>query len=177
MKQVRKVAKMWFSKTRDIVIETFTIVQRVDKNFAEHESKQDTQIDKLYTLIEECHKSCPEKDNFDKYTNDQNGTLLRMEKKYDTFFREHKQKIGKVEKKYNKELLNTNLEVAKVKEIVGDIKTVKKCKREIIADWIKYVAIFCVITGTVIGFLKYQDSQKQADSKKIEKILEEILKK
>ncbi len=168
---------MWFRKSRDILVETYTIVQRVDKNFAEHEKKQDKQVTDLHDRIVECHQSCSEKDNFDKYTKAQNGTLLRIEKKYDTFFREHNVKIGKVAKKYDRTILETNLEVAKVKEVVSNIKTAKKCKREIITDWLKYITIVCVIIGTLYGVLRYQSSQKAVESSKIAAMLEEILKK
>ncbi len=168
---------MFWRKSRDILVETFTIVQRVELNFVEHEKKQDKQVIDLHQLIKDCHESCPEKDNFDEYTKTQNGTLLRMEKKYDTFFAEHKQKLGKQAKKHDREILNTNLEVAKVKESVGDINKGKKCRREIITEWIKYIGIACVIIGTLVGVLRYQDSVKKAESKKIEKMLEEILKK
>ncbi len=168
---------MWWSKTRDIVVQTYTIVQKVDKDFVEHEKKQDKQVVELHQLIRECHESCPEKDNFDKYTHAHNGTLLRMEKKYDTFFREHNVKIGKVEKKHNREILDTNLEVSKVKESIADIKTTKKCKKEIITEWLKYVALALAIIGTLVGVLRYQDSRKKVQSVKIEQMLEQILKK
>ncbi len=168
---------MFWRKSRDILVETFTIVQRVELNFVEHEKKQDKQVTDLYQVIKDCHEQCPEKENFDKHTLAQNGTLLRMEKKYDTFFREHNQKVGKVSKKYDREILTTNLEVAKVKESVGDIKKAKKCRREIITDWLKYIGIACVITGTLVGVLRYQDGKEKAESAKIEKMLEEILKK
>lgn len=168
---------MFWRKTRDILVETHTIVKRVEKNFGEHEKKQDKQVTDLHGLIKDCHEACPEKENFDKHTNVQNGTLLRMEKKYDTFFREHNVKIGKVAKKYDKEILNTNLEMAKVKESVGDMKKTKKGRQEIITDWLKYIGIACVITGTLVGVLRYQESKKKAASVKIEKMLEQILKK
>ncbi len=168
---------MFWRKSRDILVETFTIVQRVELNFVEHEKKQDKQVADLYQVIKDCHEQCPEKENFDKYTLAQNGTLLRMEKKYDTFFREHNQKVGKVSKKYDREILTTNLEVAKVKESVKDIKKAKKCRREIITDWLKYITVACVIIGTVYGILRYEDSKKKLETLKIEKMLEQILKK
>lgn len=167
---------MWWSRSRDILVETFTIVQRVDKNFNEHEKKQDRQVSDLYKLIKDCHESCPETQNFLTHTQIQNGTLLRMEKKYDTFFREHNVKIGKVEKKHDRLILEANLDLAKVKESITDIKTVKKCRKEIITDWIKYIAITCAILGVCFAFLRYQDSQKKVQELKIEKMLEEILK-
>lgn len=168
---------MWWNKTRDIVVQTFTIVQRVEKNFVEHEKKQETQVVRLHELIKDCHESCPEKDNFDQHTTAQNGTLLRMEKKYDTFFREHNAKIGKVEKKNDRRILDTNLEVAKVKELVVDIKKAKKCKKEIITEWLKYITIACCIIAALVGVLRYQDGKKKVQTVKIEKMLEEILKK
>ncbi len=177
MKTLRKVVKMFGRKTRDMLVQTYTIVQRVDENFTKHEDKQDAQVADLYQVIKDCHEQCPEKENFDNYTKAQNGTLLRIEKKYDTFFREHNQKIGKVAKKYDRAILTTNLEVAKVKESVGDIKKAKKCRREIITDWLKYVSVACVIIGTVYAVLRYENSKKKIETLKIEKMLEQILKK
>ncbi len=168
---------MFWQKSRDILVQTYTIVQKVDKDFTEHEKKQEKQVVELHQLIKDCHENCPEKDNFDSYVKAQNGTLLRIEKKYDIFYSDHKNKIGKVEKKYDRAILDANLDVAKIKESVRDIKKAKKCRKEIITDWIKYIGITCVIIGTLVGFLRYQDSQKKAEAAKIEKMLEEILKK
>lgn len=108
---------MFWRKTRDIVVETFTIVQRVEKNFVDHEKKQDEQVADLHKLIKDCSTT------------------------------------------------------------VGDIKKAKKCRKEIIGDWLKYIGIACVITGTLVGILRYQASKDKAESVKIEKMLEEILKK
>ncbi len=177
MKQVREIAKMFWRATRDILVETHTIVKKVDKSFTEHEKKQDEQVTELHTLIKDCSGTCPEKETFDEYTKTQNGILLRMEKKYDTFFREHKQKLGKQSKKHDLAILDTNLDIAKVKESVRDIKKAKKCRREIITDWCKYITITGVILGTLFGFLRYQVSQKKTETVKIEKMLEQILKK
>ncbi len=99
------------------MIETFTVVQRVEKNFVEHEKKQDKQVKDLHKLIKDCSTT------------------------------------------------------------VGDMKKAKKCKREIITDWLKYITVACMIIGTLYGILKYQDSKKKIESVKIEKILEKILEK
>ncbi len=108
---------MFWRKTRDIVIETHTIVKRVELNFVEHEKKQDDQVNTLHKLIKDCRDS------------------------------------------------------------VGDIKKAKKCRREIITDWIKYIGVACVIIGTLFGVLRYQESRKKAETTKIEKMLEQILEK
>ncbi len=168
---------MFWRATRDILIETHTIVKTLGKSFTEHEKKQDEQVTELHTLIKDCAGTCPEKETFDEYTNAQNGILLRMETKYDNFFTEHKQKLGKQSKKHDREILNTNLDIAKVKESIRDIKKAKKCRREIITDWCKYITITGVILGTLFGFLRYQEAQKKAEAVKIEKMLEQILKK
>ena len=168
---------MFWNKSRDILVQTYTIVQKVDKDFAEHEKKQERQVVELHQLIKDCHENCSEKDNFDSYVKTQNGTLLRIEKKYDNFFSEHKQKLGKVAKKHDRVILEQNLKVQKIEEGIKSIKAAKKCRREIITDWLKYISITCLVLGTLFGFLRYQDSQKKAEQVKIEKMLQEILKK
>jgi hypothetical protein len=117
MEQARKALGMFWRKTRDIVIETHTIVKRVELNFVEHEKKQDDQVYKLHKLIKDC------------------------------------------------------------KDSVGDIKKAKKCRKEIITDWLKYTGVACVIIGTLFGVLRYQESKKKFQAVKIEKMLEQILEK
>jgi hypothetical protein len=168
---------MLWRKTRDVVVETYTLVKKVDTDFGKHEKKQDKQVGELHKLIKDCKVSCPEKDNFLRYTSTQNGTLLRMEKKYDNFFREHNALITKTESKLSRKVLDTNLEVAMVKESVNDIKKSKKCRKEIIAEWLKYIAITCVLIGTLVGVLRYQESVKKVQTVNIEKMLEQILRK
>lgn len=124
---------MFWRKTRDVVVETFTIVQRVELNFVEHEKKQDKQIGGLHDLIRECHGNCPEKENIDNNTSEQNGTLKRIEKKYDKFFGEF----------------------IKVQKCVNDMKVIKKTKGEILTTWLKYITIVGIISGIIIGYLRY----------------------
>ena len=136
---------MWWRKSRDILVETFTIVQRVEQNFVTHEKKQDKQISGLHDLIRACHESCPEKENFDTYVRAQNGTLLRMEKKYDNFFKEF----------------------TKVRTTVHDMNTVKKTKGDILTTWVKYTTITALVLGMLYGYLQICDTAKKKESQKI----------
>ncbi len=108
---------MLWRTTRDIVIEVNTVVLRVEKNFIEHEKKQDKQVKDLHKLIRDCSTT------------------------------------------------------------VGEMKQAKKCKKEIITDWLKYTGVACMLIGTLYGILRYQDSKKKSEAVKIERILEQILKK
>ena len=136
---------MFWRKSRDILVETFTIVQRVELNFQNHEEKQDKQIGGLHDLIKECHGNCPEKENFDKYTKEQNGILKRMENKYDLFFGEF----------------------TTVKKCVNDMKVIKKTKGEILTTWVKYLTIVGIISTIIIGYLRYTDTPKKKEAQTI----------
>lgn len=122
---------MFWRKTRDILVETFTIVQRVDKNFYLHESKQEEQIRDLYALIKECHENCPGNDSVKRLAEAQNRTLLRLETK-----------------------------VAEMKEMVLDINTTKASRKEVLIEWIRYLTITGIICGLLFGFTKYQALKK-----------------
>ncbi len=145
MRKPRRIAKMFWRKSRDILVETFTIVQRVELNFQNHEDKNDKQISGLHKLIKECHETCPEKDNFDQYVQEKNDTLLRMETKYDLFFDEF----------------------TTVKKCVNDMKVIKKTKGEILTTWLKYITIVGIIAGIIIGYLRYADTPKKKEAQTI----------
>lgn len=147
------LAAMWWNKTRDIVIKAITIVERTEKKFDEHVLKEDKRDTAITTLIKECHEQCPEKEAFDKYQRDANGTLKRMEKKYDQFFTEH----------------------ADVKKAVHEMRTAKKTKKELIAEAFKIITIISVITAGILGYLSYSDSKKTDDKAKTEKYIEQFL--
>lgn len=153
---MRKTLKMFWTKSRDILIETFTVVKRVEKNFNAHEIKQDKQISGLHDLIKDCHESCPEKEQIEVDRKNQGDTLFRMEKKYDSFYKEHQVELGGVNEKMNA------------------LETTKVTKREILGTCLIYITIAGIITGSILGYMRYQ---KTAETTKIEKMLEQILEK
>ena len=150
---------MFGNKTRDLIVETATIVKRVDKSLFAHNKDNEKKFEGIYDLIKECHESCPEKDKFDSHTEAQNGTLRRMEKKYDTFYVEHQKELGGV------------------KERVDAIETTKKTKKEVLCTWLIYFTIAGIITASVFGYLRYKDNCDKMENKKIEVMLERILEK
>ncbi len=161
MKRKRTLAKMLWRKTRDLIVETVTIVKGIevrfdtfDTKFEAHIKDEDEKIDSLHKVIVDCHESCPEKENFDRHTEEQNGTLKRMEKKYDNFFSEH----------------------TEVKKIVEAMKTAKKTKKETFVELGRIITIVCLVVGAWFAYMKYCDSKKPAsDVSKIEKMLEKLL--
>jgi hypothetical protein len=150
---MRDVAKMWWNKTRDIVIKAITIVERTEKKFDEHVLKEDKRDAALVDLIKECHEQCPEKDAFDQYQKDANGTLKRMEKKYDKFFIEH----------------------ADVKKTVHDMKTAKKTMKTLVAETFKIITIIAIVAGGILAYLSYAESKKPDSKPDTEKYIEQYL--
>ena len=145
---------MFFQKTRDIIVETATIVKGVkdsqdvlQKDFKEHVADGERKTANLYKVIKECHEQCPEKQSFDNYVKTQNGTLLRIEKKYD---------------KYHEE--------------VSNIKVAKKTFRQIMSDIGKGIGCLCLLGGLVFGIIRYCEAKKTTEDVKIEMLLEEIIK-
>ncbi len=141
---------MFFGKTRDLLVETVTIVKGIDATVTDHIKNEDKRFDDLHTAVEECRDSCSEASHIET----QNGTLGRMEKKYDQFYVEHKE----------------------IKKAVQDMKATKKTRKEIISETLKYVTIACVVIGAILGYMRYVDTKKQ-DNAKVEKMLEELLNK
>jgi hypothetical protein len=147
------VTKMWWNKTRDIVIKAITIVERVERKFDEHVLKEDKRDIALVDLIKECHEQCPEKDAFDQYQKDANGTLKRMEKKYDKFFIEH----------------------ADVKKTVHDMKTAKKTVKALVGETFRIITIIAIIAGGILTWLRYVESKKPIGKVDTEKYIEQYL--
>jgi hypothetical protein len=141
---------MFGRKTRDLIVETVTIVRGLKKDFTRHVDNEDDKIDRLYDAIKECHGDCPESDHI----SEQASTLGRMELKYDEFFKEH----GDVK--------------AAVKAMADKKKTIKDLLKQ--AGMI--IATIGVVTGIVLGILRYQSSKKPSvDTVKIEKMLEKLI--
>jgi hypothetical protein len=156
---MRTALKMFGQRTRDLIVETATIVKRVDKSLYAHNKDNEKKFEGIYDLIKDCHDSCPEKDRFEDHTKAQNGTLKRMETKYDTFYKEHQD------------------ELSGVKDKVKAMETVKKTKKEILTTWLIYFTITGIILGSTFGYLKYKSNCYQMENKKIEGLLEKILEK
>jgi predicted nuclease with TOPRIM domain len=149
---------MFWNKTRDLVIETCTIVRGLQRDFKGHVEEGEDKYKKLCKIIKECHESCPETERFNTqterfntHTKEQNGTLKRMEEKYDTFF----------EKQESMEITLTT------------IQTAKKTKKEIFTDVGKVVIIVCMVLGCYFAYLKHA-GPKKPDMVKIEAMLEKL---
>ncbi len=143
---------MFWRKTRDVVVETYTIVMGLKKDFADHVAEGETKYTNICKIIEDCHESCPETERFNSHTKDQNGTLKRMEKKYDVFFSEH----------------------SKVKDAVEAMKTAKKTKKEVFMELGKIVTIVCILLGAYFAYMRYSEAKKP-DNTKIEKMFQELI--
>jgi hypothetical protein len=156
---MRTALKMFGQKTRDLIVETATIVKRVDKSLFAHNKDNEKKFEGIYKLIKECTDSCPAEDKFDAHTKAQNGTLLRMERKYDSFYKEHQSELGGVKNK------------------VSAMEVQKKTKREVLGSWLIYITIAGIITGSSFAYLRYKASNDRVNNKKIEVMFEKILSK
>ncbi len=152
---------MLFRKTRDLVVETCTIVKGIEKRFDKLEEDFEGHVgdgvekyDNICKIIKECHESCPESEKFDKHTKVQNGTLTRMEKKYDAFF--NKQEI--------------------LEKAITGIKAAKKTKKELLAEIGKIVTVVCIILGVYFTWQRHVTAKKQGSTQKIEIMLEKLIK-
>ncbi len=67
---------MWWRTTRDIVVETITVVKGMRKDFSDHVEKEDLDRDRLFNAISKAHENCPESPHILA----QNGTLKDMRK-------------------------------------------------------------------------------------------------
>jgi hypothetical protein len=150
---------MFGQKTRDLIVETATIVKRVEKNLSAHNKDNEKKFEGIHSLIKECTDSCPAEDKFDAHTKAQNGTLLRMEKKYDSFYTEHQKELGGVKNK------------------ISAIEVQKKTKKEILSTWLIYFTITGIILGSAFGYLRYKANNDKVNNKKIEVMFEKILSK
>lgn len=152
---------LFWKKTRDLVIETCTIVKgieaKVDKIEDDFKSHVDDGIEKygaISELIRECSESCPESGNMRKHSEEQQESLSRIEKANNAFYKKH----------------NT------IEQTLEAMKTAKKTKKEIFAEAGKIIVIVCLVLGAYFAYCRYQDSKKP-DNTKIEVMLEKILNK
>ncbi len=142
-------AKVFGLKTRDMIVEACADV----KNMKENYGKQDEKLNQLYGLIRECHDDCPETQRFNEYSEAQNGTLLRMERKYDKFYKEH----------------------SEVKTAVEGLTASKKSIKGFLKDIALIIATFGVICGIVLGIMKYNNTKKSGELVQAETVLKRLL--
>ncbi len=141
---------MWWKTTRDIVVETITIVKGLRVDFSDHVEKEDSDRDRLFDAINKAHENCPESPHILA----QNGTLRDMRTE-------------------NKE---TYEEVLRVKKSVNDIKSRKLGRNELFQEAVKVLVIVCMLLGAFYGYSRYVKSQKASDDNKIEIMLDKIMK-
>jgi hypothetical protein len=171
--------KMLFRKTRDIIVETATLIKGVkesqdtmQKDFKNHISAEDEKIDGLYNVIKECHESCSESDRFNDYIKEANGTLKRIELKYDNYHQDTKETKLKMDKRQDDYL-------AKLQTIKDEVKSMvqeKKTFRQVLADGGKILGYIVIIAGLVFGIIRYTEARKAREDIGIEKLLKEIIK-
>lgn len=177
---------MFFRKTRDVIIETATIVKGLKTDFKSHEDSEGVNIDKLYEFVErkvdgirntiqECHESCPETERFNEHTKTQNGTLLRIEKKYDEYHKTSRISTKNLKESMDKRQDDYLKKLDGVKEEVKAMREAKKTARQVWADIGKVLVYICVVGGLLFGIMRYYDSKKAAETKKIEILLEELI--
>ena len=171
--------KMLFRKTRDIIIETATLVKGVKdsqdtmaSDFKDHLSTEDKKIDGLYDAIKECSSNCSQEDRFNDYITDANGTLKRIEKKQEENHKEAKKTKLQLETRQDDYLKKLQA----VQDEVKGMATAKKTFREIMGDAGKVIGITLLLGGLVVGIIRYCEAKKSTEDMKIEKLLDEIIK-
>jgi hypothetical protein len=164
--------KMLFRKTRDIIVETATIVKGLKEAFAGHVNDNRTDIDGLYKVIKECHETCPESDRFNDYIKDANGTLKRIEEKYDDYHKAAKEAKKAVEKRQDDYLAKLQT----IKDEVKGMTQAKKTFRQTMGDIGKFAGYIILIAGFVFGIVRYCEVKKIKEDVKIEKLLKELIK-
>lgn len=177
---------MFGRKTRDLIVETATIAKGLKKDFKAHEDGEEVKFDKLYTFVDEkiesvhtvvreCHETCPETERFNDHVKVQNGTLLRIEKKHDEYYLIAKTSTKKLKESMDKRQDDYLKSLAGVKDEVKAIREAKKTTRQVWADIGKVVGYICLICGLFFGIMRYYDSKKAAETKKIETLLEKLV--
>jgi hypothetical protein len=146
---------MWWIKTRDLVVETCTIVKALERDFKSHVLDGVEKYNKLCNIIQDCHESCPESENFQRHTIEQNGTLKRIEAKYDVFYEKH----------------------SKLEQAIDDMRLAKKTKKEVFAEIGKVITIVCIVLGAYFGWQKYCDAKKSETDQRIEIMLQKLINK
>ncbi len=166
------VLRMFWSKTSATIIETSTIVKGLKEDFIVHSDHNREDIDGLYKVIKECHGSCPEKDRFDGYITEANGTLKRIEEKYDDY---HKAAdVAKIAVAKRQDDYLAKLQT--IKDEVSGITQAKTTIRRTWADAGKVLGYIVIVSGLAFGIIRYCDSQKTKQAVHIEALLKEILK-
>jgi predicted RNA-binding protein with RPS1 domain len=152
---------LFWKKTRDLVIETCTIVKgieaKVDKIEDDFKAHVDDGIERygaISLLIRECAESCPESGNLKKHSDEQQESLARIEKANNAFYKKH-------------DAIEHTLEA---------MKTAKKTKKELFAEAGKVIIIVCLVLGAYFAYARYNNAKKP-DNTKIEVMLEKILNK
>ena len=153
---------MFGLKTREMIIEACSSVKNMQGNFSIMQENFDKHVEKegkvqneIYNLVRECHDSCPETERFNEHTKAQNGTLLRMEKKYDKFYEEH----------------------SEVKTTVEGLTNSKKTIKDFLKEIALIIGTIGIICGIVLGFMRYHDNKKSPELVQTERILKELLEK
>jgi hypothetical protein len=171
--------KMLFRKTRDIIVETATLIKGVkdsqeimQKDFKNHQADEDTKIDGLYKVIKDCHETCPESERFNDYITEANGTLKRIETKYDNYHKESKVTKLKMEKRQDDYMAKLQT----IKDEVSGIIQAKKTFRQVMADVGKILGYIVLIGGLIFGIIQYTEAKKARGDVNIEKLLKEIIK-
>lgn len=170
---------MLFRKTRDIIVETATLVKGVSdsqatmaSDFKEHIASEDKKIDGLYDAIKECSTSCTQEDRFNDYIKDANGTLKRIEKKQEENHKDAKKTKLQLEGRQDDYLKK----LQSVQDEVKSITSAKKTFRQIMADIGKILGLLLVLGGLVVGIIRYCEAKKTTEDVKIERLLDEIIK-
>lgn len=171
--------KMLFRKTRDIIVETATLVKGVSdsqttmaKDFKDHIVSEDKKIDGLYDAIKECSSNCSQEDRFNDYITDANGTLKRIEKKQEANHQEAKKTKLQLETRQDDYLKKLQT----VQDEVKGITSAKKTFRQVMGDAGKIAGIVILLSGLVVGIIRYCEAKKTTEDMKIEKLLEKIIK-
>jgi hypothetical protein len=171
--------KMLFKKTRDLIVETATLVRGVKdsqntmaKDFKSHIANEDKKIDGLYDAIKECSTSCTQEDRFNDYIKDANGTLKRIEKKQEENHKDAKKTKLQLEGRQDDYLKK----LQSVQDEVRGITSAKKTFRQVMADAGKIVGIVVLLSGLVFGIIQYCEAKKTTEDMKIEKLLDKIIK-
>ncbi len=166
--------KMWGRKTRDIIIEVCTIVKRGEKTFDRHVAGETELFKEIHGLIQNCASTCSESEHIKA----QNGTLKRIEQKYDDHFEANiafRNEEQLRQENYLESLTAVADEVSAVSTGLASIKTAKKSVRQMWADIGKIIATIAIILGVVVGIVKYFEAKKMRETVKLEMMMKQIM--
>lgn len=166
------VLKMFWRKTKDIIVETATIVKGLKGDFKAHVDDNKNDIEGLYKVIKECHESCPEKERLDTYITVGGETLKRIEDNYDDYHRENQDTKKDIARRQDDYLAKLQT----IKDEVKGIKQEKKTFWQVMAGIGKAVTVVILLGGLVVGIIRYCEMKRQGGDVKIEKLLKELIK-